>query len=164
MSRPRGKNGQFLPKPWPLDKNGKPKAEALEEHDPIAVAHREEKPYSKEAKEERRKVPPEESGTRDPATGQLQGGIPGHLGVFGRIPSELRSELRHTAAQRIKVLQEIADDPETSAKDRLQAIDLLFKYGLGPVTSHDVEHKFTGIFGILSSMPAEELKRLEEMD
>jgi hypothetical protein len=56
------------------------------------------------------------------------------------------------------------DDPETSAKDRLQAIDLLFKYGLGPVTSHDVEHKFTGIFGMLSSMPADELKRLEEMD
>src|SRR5688500_6326120 len=145
MSRPRGKNGQFLPKPWPLDKNGKPKAEALEEHDPIAVAHREEKPYSREAKEARRKVPPEESGTRDPATGRLQGGIPGHQGSFGRIPTELREHLRGSAAQRIKVLEAIADDPKTTPRDRMQAIDLLFRYGLGPVSAHEmtIDHSFT---------------------
>ena len=53
MSLLRGENGQFLPKPWPLDKAGKPKREALAEKDAIAGRHR---------KEKRRKVPLEESG------------------------------------------------------------------------------------------------------
>src|SRR5688500_16670316 len=166
MSRPRGKNGQFLPKPWPLDKNGKPKAEALEEHDPISVAHREEKPYSKEAKEARRKVPPEQSGTRDPATGQLQGGIPGNQSSFGRIPTDLRTQLRDSAAERFKVLEEIADDLQASPRERKGAVELLLRYGLGPVTSHQVavEGPLVSVLNILGQMPAESLKRLEEMD
>lgn len=166
MTNPRGENGQFLPKPWPLDKAGKPKREALAAKDPIAVAHREEKPYSREEKEKRRKVPPEESGKRDPATGQLQGGIPGHEGAFGRVPAELREHLRGSAAERIKVLEQIADNPKTTPRDRMQAIDLLFRYGLGPVTSHDVsvDHSFSGLFAALSQMPPEHLKRLEDMN
>jgi Rod binding domain-containing protein len=166
MSRPRGPDGQFLPKPWPLDENGKPKREALAAKDPIAVAHREEKPFSKEEKEKRRKVPREESGKRDPATGQLQGGIPGHEGAFGRVPAELREHLRGSAAERVKVLEQIADDPNTTPRDRMQAIDLLFRYGLGPVTSHDVtvDHSFSGLFAALSKMPTEHLKRLEDMN
>jgi hypothetical protein len=166
MSRPRGENGQFLPKPWPLDENGKPKRQALAEHDPIAVAHRVEKPYSREAKEKRRKVTREESGTRDPTTGQIQGGIPGHQGSFGRIPTDLRTKLRDSAADRIKVLEEIADDLKASARDRKGAVDLLLRYGLGPVTSHQVsaDGPLFAVVNVLNQMPAESLKRLEEMD
>jgi hypothetical protein len=37
----------------------------------------------------------------------------------------------------------------------MQAMDLLFRYGLGPVTWHDltVDHSFTGLFTVLSQMP-----------
>jgi hypothetical protein len=64
MSFLRGENGQFLPRPWPLDKAGKPKREALAEKDAIAGRHRKEKPYSKEAKEKRRKGTARGVGTR----------------------------------------------------------------------------------------------------
>ena len=61
---------------------------ALEMKNLIAAAHPDGKPYIREAKEKRRKVPREESGTWSPATVQLQGANPGHEGTFGPKPAE----------------------------------------------------------------------------
>lgn len=163
MSRPRGPDGQFLP--WPLDENGNPKRESLAAKDPIAVAHREEKPYGRDAKEKRRKVPREESGTRDPATGQLQGGIPGHAGSFGRIPNDIRQELINSAGEYIGVLREIAADGNAPRTERMKAIELCLRYGPGPVSQHEVHHSgLLGFVGVIERLPAESLKRLEAMD
>ena len=59
------------------------------------------------------------------------GGTPGNRGGAGAPPSELRKRLRGSAAERIAIAEEIADNPTASASDRLRALDLLFKYGLG---------------------------------
>ena len=52
---------QLLPKPWPLEKDGKPWRRRTRSPSPVAKKSR-----SKEEREKRRKVPREESGTRDP--------------------------------------------------------------------------------------------------
>ena len=61
----------------------------------------------------------------------LPGGMPGNAGGPGRPPSELRERLRGSFADRLAILEEIADDADTSPSDRIRAIDLLAKYGLG---------------------------------
>jgi hypothetical protein len=43
----------------------------------------------------------------------------------------IRERCRGSFEDRIRVLEEIADDPEQSSADRLRALDLLAKYGLG---------------------------------
>ena len=58
----------------------------------------------------------------------------------GRPPSEIRSKLRGSFADRIKVAEQIADNPKSSPADRLRALDLLAKYGLGTtITETDTE-------------------------
>lgn len=76
------------------------------------------------------------------------GGVPGHRGGPGRPPSMLRELLRGSFAERLAVLEAIADgqpivrvrlpdgsESETvvsaSPADRLRALDLMAKYGLG---------------------------------
>ena len=49
----------------------------------------------------------------------------------GRPPSEIRKRLRGSFEERIRILEEIADDPDASKVDRIKAIDMLAKYGLG---------------------------------
>lgn len=61
----------------------------------------------------------------------LGGGLPGHVGGGGRPSSVLRERLRGSFQERVKVLEEIADDPEADPQDRIRAIDVLAKYGLG---------------------------------
>ena len=61
----------------------------------------------------------------------LSGGVPGHRGGAGRPPSVIRERCRGSFAERLTVLEEIADDSEVPIRDRLKAIDLLGKYGLG---------------------------------
>ncbi len=39
--------------------------------------------------------------------------------------------MRLAAAQRVPVLEAIADDPEAAAGDRIRAVDTLAKHGLG---------------------------------
>ncbi len=60
-----------------------------------------------------------------------RGGVPGHRGGSGRPPSAIRERCRGGFDRRIKVLEEIADDPTIPTRDRIRAIDLLGKYGLG---------------------------------
>ncbi len=65
----------------------------------------------------------------------LQGGNPGNRGGSGggRPPSVLRQRLRDSADDRMKVLEEVADgeDPNAKPSDRIKAVDILLKYGLG---------------------------------
>lgn len=60
-------------------------------------------------------------------------------GEGGRPPSEVRQRLRGSFADRIRILEQIADDPKASAADRMRAVDLLAKYGLG--TTQEVTGK-----------------------
>ncbi len=61
----------------------------------------------------------------------FHGGVPGHRGGTGRPPSAIRERCRGGFDRRIRVLEEIADDPLMPTRDRIRAIDLLGKYGLG---------------------------------
>ena len=49
----------------------------------------------------------------------------------GRPPSVIRERCRGGFEDRIAVLEEIADDAKANAGDRIRALDLLGKYGLG---------------------------------
>lgn len=70
----------------------------------------------------------------------LAGGKVGHRGAGGRTPSALRDAMRQALKPRIKIAQEIADDVKASSADRLRALDLLGKYGLGTtITETDTE-------------------------
>lgn len=57
-------------------------------------------------------------------------------GGSGRPSSAVRERLRGSMAERIKILEEIADDTKERTADRLRAIDLLAKYGLGQKIEH----------------------------
>ena len=61
----------------------------------------------------------------------LDRGVPGHAGGGGRPSSALRERLRGSFQERVTVLEEIADDPKADPQDRIRAIDVLAKYGLG---------------------------------
>jgi hypothetical protein len=58
----------------------------------------------------------------------LSGGVPGHKGGGGRPASEVRARCMGSFAERIKVLEEIADNPASSPSDRRAAVDTLGKY------------------------------------
>jgi hypothetical protein len=52
-------------------------------------------------------------------------------GGTGRPPSEIRAMLRGSFSERVKILEQIADSVDASAADRIKAVDMLAKYGLG---------------------------------
>ncbi len=54
----------------------------------------------------------------------------------GRPPSVIRERCRGSFEDRIAVLEEIVDDAKVSAGDRIRALDLLGKYGLGTQQQH----------------------------
>jgi hypothetical protein len=58
----------------------------------------------------------------------LSGGVPGHKGGGGRPPSLVRALCLGSFAERIKVLEQIADDPASSPSDKRAAVDTLGKY------------------------------------
>ena len=59
---------------------------------------------------------------------------------MGKPPSALRERLRGSLEERIEVLEEIADDPNSADRDRIKAVDILGKYGLGTVREITLEH------------------------
>lgn len=70
------------------------------------------------------------------------GGVPGHRGGTGRLPSRLRQAMRQALAERLHIAEAIADDETGSASDRLRALDFMAKYGLGTtITETDTEGK-----------------------
>lgn len=58
-------------------------------------------------------------------------GTPGNVGGPGHASKELRQRIRGSFANRVQVLEEIADSKEYEAADRIRAVDTLGKYGLG---------------------------------
>ena len=69
----------------------------------------------------------------------LAGGRPGNRGGSGRPSNALRERLRGSLDERVAVLEEIADNPDASDRDRIKAVDILGKYGLGTVREITVE-------------------------
>lgn len=64
----------------------------------------------------------------------LSGGKPGNVGnpnAPGRPPSAIREKLRGSFAERVRILEKIADGEALDPSDRMKAIDLMGKYGLG---------------------------------
>ena len=61
-------------------------------------------------------------------------------GGTGRPPSAIRERLQGSFDERIETLEAIADSPAESAADRIRAIDLLARYGLGTTKEITVEH------------------------
>ncbi len=66
-------------------------------------------------------------------------GVPGHVGGTGRPPSALRERLRGSFEERVRVLEEIADDVSADPQDRVRALDMMAKYGLGTVRELTVD-------------------------
>jgi len=76
----------------------------------------------------------------------------------------LRARLRGSFANRVAVLEEIADNPESNPGDRIRAVDLLAKYGLGAateLTADAVRERLTSTLTLLrEAIPAEALNSL----
>ena len=88
------------------------------------------------------------------------GGVPGNRGGTGRPPSVLRERLRGSFADRVNVLEEIADDPAMQTGDRIRAIDLMGKYGLGvtrEVSLHEVQAKLQTTVNLIRETLASEV-------
>lgn len=81
------------------------------------------------------------------------GGTPGNAGGLGAPPSELRRILRLKFAERVAVLEEIVADTKLRAGDRVKAIELLARYGLG---THDE-------VSVVSAEVQERLKRQAQL-
>jgi hypothetical protein len=67
-----------------------------------------------------------------------QGGNTGNRGGMGAVPSAIRERLRGSFAERIAVLEDIADNAENDT-DRLRAIELMSRYGLGAADRLEVQ-------------------------
>ena len=59
-----------------------------------------------------------------------------HVPGPGRPASAIRKKLKGSFANRVKILKEIADDGAKDS-DRLKALDLMAKYGLGEAKGYD---------------------------
>jgi hypothetical protein len=87
--------------------------------------------------------------------------MPGNAGGPGRPPSELRQRLRGSFADRLAILEEIADDADTSPSDRIRAIDLLAKYGLGAlqgVPDEVVQTKLAATIDIIEAVVPDDIR------
>lgn len=71
----------------------------------------------------------------------LTGGVPGNRGG-GRQPAILRELLRDATYERVDLLRQVADGKikEASVTDRLRAMEILAKYGLGTLKEVSVEN------------------------
>jgi hypothetical protein len=67
-----------------------------------------------------------------------QGGNNGNRGGTGAVPSEIRERLRGSFAERIRVLEDIADHGRNDT-DRIRAIELMGRYGLGVADRLEVQ-------------------------
>ena len=57
------------------------------------------------------------------------------------MPSALRDRLRGSLRRRIQVLEEIADDPTMPPTDRIRAVEVLCRYGLGQMSEAKLESR-----------------------
>ncbi len=71
----------------------------------------------------------------------LPGGRRGNRGGAGAPPSAIRTRCRQAFADRVAIAERIADDDSVPPRDRLRAMELLARIGLGsldaPITDDD---------------------------
>lgn len=96
------------------------------------------------------------------------GSLPGNTPGTGRPPSAIREQLRGSFSDRIAVLEGIADKEDSSASDRIRAVDVLAKYGLGEKTeltmvSPDVTARLQATVTLVSQKAPELLEELERI-
>lgn len=60
-------------------------------------------------------------------------------GAGGRPASAIRASMRESLDKRLVIAEQIADDKEAAPSERMKALELLARYGLG--TSDTVNHK-----------------------
>jgi len=108
------------------------------------------------------------SATGRPFTGAADcrnghGPLPGAPNA-GRPPSAVREAMRLAAAQRVPVLEAIADDAKVAPGDRIRAVDTLAKYGLGQMVQvgiDDVRGRLRATVGLLrETLPEDEFTTL----
>lgn len=61
----------------------------------------------------------------------LPDGTPWSTPKGGRPKNEIRQAMRDALDKRLQVLTDIADNPQALAADRLRALDMLARYGVG---------------------------------
>jgi hypothetical protein len=94
-----------------------------------------------------------------------RGGVPGNKG--GRPPSVLRDALRRDLASLLPMLRRIASgraprkgDPVPSMADRLKAVEVMARYGIGAVVELSAEHVQDRLHrtldAIVRALPAEQ--------
>ena len=67
----------------------------------------------------------------------------GNPEATGRPPSAIRAAMRQSLDQRIAIAEEIADDGQASPAERLKALELLARYGLGHSDSVTTKARFS---------------------
>ena len=72
-------------------------------------------------------------------------------GAGGRPPSEVRKAMRLALEDRLTVLADIADNPASNAGDRIRALEVLARYGLG--TSDTLTADVTARPGVIALPP-----------
>lgn len=82
----------------------------------------------------------------------------------GRPPAAVRALLRESFAARLPLAEAIADDPKLFPADRLRALDMLARYGLGTtreVSVEDVKDRLTAtIAAVREVVPAPHAEQL----
>jgi hypothetical protein len=66
------------------------------------------------------------------------GGVPGHRGGTGRPPSELRDQMRSILEGNLGIIEKILQDPEVKAGDKIRALEVLSRFGIGTQDQLDV--------------------------
>jgi hypothetical protein len=93
-------------------------------------------PSKSRRKSRRAPIPQPHGGALVPGAGR--GPKPGAPNA-GRPPSAVRALLRESFAERVPLAEAIADNPRLAPADRLRALDLLGRYGLGTTRELSVE-------------------------
>lgn len=82
----------------------------------------------------------------------------------GRPPSAVRMALREAFAARVGLAEALADNPRLTATERLKALDLMARYGLGTtrdVSVEDIRDRLTATLAAIRKLvPCPEAERL----
>lgn len=106
-----------------------------------------EKPPAKAAPEAERRVPAHGRGKL------LTGGVPGNRGG-GPPPSKVRADARQLFSEGLGELRRVARSKKESTRDRLRAIDIAGKYGLGQARGMDEEQFEATLVDLAGSVDA----------
>jgi hypothetical protein len=126
--------------PKPAEKKPKPAAKRARKPSTNSAAN-----SAQVTKPENGSLVPSPTGRGMLRHGSKKGNTPGP----GRPPSAIREALRASFDKRITILEEIADGGEQDS-DRLKAVDILAKYGLGKdVSVEDVKSRLAQTLDII---------------